>query len=297
MSNGHEHKQLRGARTKGSDTMGHRARGWLVGIGGVVAGVTVLGLAPLAGASAQGVRQTSASGSTARPGSAYASTTQPLTFGMRGPAVKALQERLNFLHYYAGKPDGIFGWNTMEAVWAFKEVQSGKAEPKNPDIVGPIMQRELKHPKAPRVLVKRGHWTRVEINKNVGVLVVYHGKRSVLISHISSAATCRPDGCGWVTPDGKYHTWLYLAGPVADATFGGYMYNPVFFIGTSFAIHGMPNPTSTFSPDGVPLNAASHGCVRIPMDISVFFHKLVHVSSTNGTPVYIFGGQQDYSGI
>jgi hypothetical protein len=278
--------------------MGHRARGWLVGTGAVAAGVTVLALAPVAGASAQGARQISGSASTgARPDSPYASTTQTLTFGSQGRAVKALQERLNQLHSYSGKPDGIFGWDTMEAVWAFKEVQSGKAEPKNPDVVGPIMQRQLLHPKRPPELLKHAHWTRVEVNKNIGVLVVYHLKKIVLISHISSAATCRPDGCGWVTPDGTYHTWLYIAGPVADASFGGYMYNPVFFIGTAFAIHGMPNPTSTFSPDGVPLNAASHGCVRIPLDISVFFHKLVHVSSTNGTPVYIFGGQQDYSGI
>ena len=61
------------------------------------------------------------------------------------------------------------------------------------------------------------------------------------------------------------------------------MYNPVFFIGRSYAIHGMPNPTSTFSEDGVPLNAASHGCVRIPMDISMFLHKLIHISPTTGT--------------
>ena len=129
------------------------------------------------------------------------------------------------------------------------------------------------------------------------MLVVYHGKKIALISHISSAAYCRPDGCGWVTPDGTYRAWEYIPGPVADASFGGYMYNPVFFIGTSFAIHGMPDPTSEFSPDGVPLNAASHGCVRIPLDISVFLHKLIHVNASNGTLIYIVGNDQDSSGI
>jgi hypothetical protein len=29
-----------------------------------------------------------------------------------------------------------------------------------------------------------------------------------------------------------------------------------------------------------PLNAASHGCVRIPLGISVFLHKLIHVNAT-----------------
>jgi lipoprotein-anchoring transpeptidase ErfK/SrfK len=58
------------------------------------------------------------------------------------------------------------------------------------------------------------------------------------------------------------------------------MFNPVFFIGGSYAIHGdIP----------VPLYAASHGCVRIPMDIAMFFHKLIRVSQTHGTPIYIRG--------
>jgi hypothetical protein len=260
-------------------------------------------LAPMAGASTGNIGLITAHAVktvktvVAAPGSDYKPTHQTLTFGMHGAAVKALQKRLNFLHYYAGPDDGAFGWDTMEAVWAFKEVQSGQPEPRNPDTVSPAMQRQLLHPKLPKILVKHAHWTRIEVNKNVGVLVVYHGKKIALISHVSSAAYCRPDGCGWVTPDGTYRAWLYDPGCVPDATFGGCMYNPVFFIGTTFAIHGMPNPTSTFSPDGVPLNAASHGCVRIPLDISVFLHKLVHVSSSDGTLIYIIGGDQDNAGI
>jgi hypothetical protein len=273
----------------------------LIGVGSAaVAGVTALSLAPIAGASTGDVKLSdghAAVAVSAQPGAVYAPTGQTLTLGSHGKAVKALQQRLNYLHYYAGKADGSFGWDTMEAVWAFKEVQSGKPEPADPDIVGPATQRELVKPKLPKVLVKHAHWTRIEVDKNIGVLVVYHGKKIALISHISSAAYCRPDGCGWVTPSGTYRAWEFIPGAVADSSFGGYMYNPVFFISTTFAIHGMPDPTSTFSPDGVPLNAASHGCVRIPLDISVFLHKLIHVSATNGTLIYIIGNAQDYSGI
>jgi hypothetical protein len=96
-----------------------------------------------------------------------------------------------------------------------------------------------------------------------------------------------------VTPDGKYHTWKYMKGCVPDATFGGCLYNPVFFIGTSYAVHGMPNPTSTFSYDGVPLNPASHGCVRIPMDVSKIFHNKVRVRKTGGTPIFIYGNNRN----
>jgi hypothetical protein len=51
--------------------------------------------------------------------------------------------------------------------------------------------------------------------------------------------------------------------------------NPVFFIGTTFAIHGDTD---------VPRRPASHGCVRIPTHVAAFFHTLV---PTPGTPVYI----------
>jgi hypothetical protein len=53
------------------------------------------------------------------------------------------------------------------------------------------------------------------------------------------------------------------------------MYNPVFFIGTAYAIHG---------DSVVPLQPVSYGCVRIPMDIAAFFPALVPAP---GTPVYI----------
>jgi peptidoglycan hydrolase-like protein with peptidoglycan-binding domain len=279
--------------------MWHGTRGWLIGLGAATAaGAAVLSLAPTAGATTASPRQKVAgsSATAAQAGSTYVPSTRTLTFGMRNSAVKALQKRLNFLHYYAGKPDGLFGWDTMEAVWAFKEVQSGKAEPKNPDVVGRTMQRQLVHPKLPKVLVRRASWSRIEINKNVGVLVLYRHKKIELISHVSTAAFNRPDGSGWVTPDGKYRALWFAAGWVSGSL--GSMWNPVVFTPNgAFAIHGEPNPTSTFGADGVPLNAASHGCVRIPMDIASFFHKIIHISQTNGTPIYIKGHNQDETGI
>ena len=279
--------------------MGHGTRGWLVGLGAAAAvGATVLSLAPSAGASTGSLRQkvNGPGAAVAQPGPAYRPSGKTLRFGMRNSAVKALQKRLNYLHYYSGKADGFFGWDTMEAVWAFKEVQSGKAEPKHPDIVGRAMQRQLVHPKLPRVIVRHANWSRIEVNKNVGVLVVYRKTKIELISHVSTAAACRPDGCGWITPDGRYRALWFAAGWVGGPL--GQMWNPVVFTPNgAYAIHGEPNPTSTFGPDGVPLNAASHGCVRIPMDIANFFHKLIHVNPTHGTPIYIKGHPQDETGI
>jgi hypothetical protein len=60
----------------------------------------------------------------------------------------------------------------------------------------------------------------------------------------------------------------------------GEMYNPVFFISTVFAIHG-----DTYVPQG----PASHGCVRIPMDVAAFFPKMVKAP---GTQVHVYGKAQ-----
>lgn len=275
--------------------MGQGARRWLAGVGTAAAvGVSVLGQAGVAGAVSAGPAaaglasiRTAVSGK-APPGSVYTPTGQTLVRGMRGPAVKALQQRLSFLHYFVGKINGHFGWDTQEGVWAFKEVQSGKMIPPNPNMVGPAMQRELVHPRLPKMFEPRSGWKRrIEINLKLEVLVLYHHNKVELISHVSSAAYCRPDGCGFVTPPGEYRAQLFLKGAVRDNSFGGHMYNPVFFIGTEFAIHGMPYPTRTISFHGVPLNPASHGCVRIPYDLSLYFHTLIHVSRTDGTPIWI----------
>jgi peptidoglycan hydrolase-like protein with peptidoglycan-binding domain len=194
--------------------------------------------------------------------------------GMTGAQVKALQRRLAALKYYPGKIDGHFGTNTLEAVWAFYEVQG--LTPHN--YVNSAMKKALAHPRAPKVLVKNGGANRIEINLYREVLVLYRNNKVQLISHVSSGGHyyfCNPGGgCGYaVTPTGNFRTRVFMRGWVHVPL--GEMYNPVFFIGTAYAIHG-----DTY----VPLAPVSHGCVRIPMDIAAFFHKLVKVP---GEPVYI----------
>jgi len=199
--------------------------------------------------------------------------------------VKALQQRLSYLHYYVGRADGTFGWDTLEGVWAFKEVQSGKIQPRNPNAVGPTMQRQLVHPKLPKVLHSRGGPWRIEINKRIEVLVLYRDDKVRLITHVSSGGGyyyCSPHGggCGYaITPDGRYRTLSFAPGNITVPL--GQMFNPVFFIGRAYAIHGEPN-------GAVPLYPASHGCVRIPWDLAVWFHRVVRLGP-HGTPVFISG--------
>jgi len=204
---------------------------------------------------------------------APAAPARALQPGMSGPAVKALQRRLAALKYYPGAIDGHFGMNTLEAVWAFYEVQ--RLTPHN--YVNSAMKRALAHPRAPRVLVRHGGANRIEVNLTREVLVLYRNNKIQLISHVSTGGHyyyCSRGGCGYaVTPTGNFRTVVFMRGWVHVPL--GEMYNPVFFIGTRFAIHGDTD---------VPLAPVSHGCVRIPMDIAAFFHKLVKVP---GEPVYI----------
>jgi lipoprotein-anchoring transpeptidase ErfK/SrfK len=229
----------------------------------VLAAATAAGASPAAPAARTAP---AAPAGAAAPGSAL----QP---GMKGAAVKALQRRLAALKYYPGAIDGNFGTSTLEAVWAFYEVQGLPAH----DYVSSAMQWALAHPRAPQALVPRGGANRIEVSLSREVLVLYHGNQVQLISHVSTGGHyyyCSNGGCGYaVTPTGNFRTVVFMPGWVAVPL--GEMYNPVFFIGTAFAIHGEPD---------VPLAPVSHGCVRIPMDIAAFFHTLVRVP---GEPVYI----------
>ena len=197
-----------------------------------------------------------------------------LQFGMHGSAVRTLQRRLAALKYYPGAIDGNFSTNTLEAVWAFQEVQGLPGE----DFVSSAMRRALNHPRAPRVLDAAAGPNRVEVNIGIEVLVLYKHNHVQLISHVSSGGGyyyCSPGGgCGVaITPTGNFRTLSFVPGWIAVPL--GFMYNSVFFIGTAFAIHGDTD---------VPLAPVSHGCIRIPMDIAAFFHKLVRIP---GEPVIV----------
>jgi peptidoglycan hydrolase-like protein with peptidoglycan-binding domain len=203
-----------------------------------------------------------------------AATGPVLREGMDGLSTRELQRKLTALHYYPGPIDGQFGIDTLEAVWAFQEVQGLPGE----DYVSSAMEQALNNPRAPQVLDAGAGPNRIEVNLSTEVLVLYHNNQIELISHVSSGGGyyyCSPGGgCGYaITPTGNFSTVVFMPGWVIVPL--GEMYNPVFFVGTSYAIHG-----DTY----VPLAPVSHGCIRIPMDIAAFFHTLVTVP---GEPVIV----------
>jgi lipoprotein-anchoring transpeptidase ErfK/SrfK len=204
----------------------------------------------------------------------YVAPKRTLSYGMRGSDVKGLQQRLAALKYYPGPADGIFGMDTLEAVWAFQEVQHLSVD----GIVGPVTGRALVSPRTYQARYPHGGALRVEINLTTRVLVLYQDNKIALISHVSTGGGYWYwTGNGWahaVTPTGHFRTTVYMPGWITVPL--GQMYNSVFFIDTAYAMHG-----DTY----VPVNPVSHGCVRMPMDIAAFFHSML---KTPGTPVYIY---------
>lgn len=246
----------------------------MAGASAVAAGIVFASGAPAQATAARpaGLTASVAAARVASP--AYTPAKRMLRYGMHGADVTALQRRLAQLKYYPGPVDGWFGNYTLEAVWAFQETQRLQVD----GIVGPRTGQALAHPRAPAARYPRGGALRVEVNLSLRVLLLYQRNALALVSHVSAGGGyyyCSRGHCGYaVTPTGHFRTTVYMPGWVTVPL--GQMYNPVFFIGTSYAIHGASY---------VPVQPVSHGCVRMPMDIAAFFHKMV---KTPGTPVYIY---------
>jgi peptidoglycan hydrolase-like protein with peptidoglycan-binding domain len=214
---------------------------------------------------------------------AAATSTLPaksLYFGNHGPAVRSVQKRLNQLGYYAGPANGRYGYDLEEAVWAFKEVQGLPMNKYTNSVITAAFRRALLSPRQPHSKYPTGGAGRIEVNQSIQVLVLYRDNKPHLILHVSSGGgyyfCAAPGNCGYaVTPDGIYTALSYLPGTITVAL--GFMENPIFFIGTVYAIHG---------GEPVPWYPDSHGCVRIASDVVKWFHTEVQIGST---PIYIYG--------
>ena len=208
---------------------------------------------------------------------AYVPPGQNLSLGASGAADASVQARLAQLGYYPGPVNGTYGADLEEAVWAFKEVQ-GLPLLGGSSLIGPVMRDDLVNPKPPPVLVPDGGPNRIEVNQSIQVLVLYQNNHPSVILHVSTGGRyyfCS-NGCGYaITPDGNYKALSYLQGTITVPL--GFMENPVFFIGRTYAIHG---------GEPVPWYPDSHGCVRIYDDAVTWFHNDVRIGVTN---IYIRG--------
>ena len=195
--------------------------------------------------------------------------------GSKGEDVKRLEERLATLKYDTGKIDGSFDSTTAFAVMAFQKVhglpRTGRA---TDDVVKLLQTAGLPEPMMPS-----GGSNRIEVDLKRQVLFLYQGGslvRTLPVSTGNNKRYCVDGDCATaVTPGGSFRVTRKIKGLRVSRL--GKLYNPLYFNG-GIAIHGAPS---------VPAGPASHGCVRIPMATSGWFHDTV----PTGTAVYVLGGR------
>jgi peptidoglycan hydrolase-like protein with peptidoglycan-binding domain len=176
---------------------------------------------------------------------------QKLKIGSKGPAVLALQQRLNELGYWNGKADGKFGGATQQAVFALQKAAGIGRD----GSVGPKTQKALDAGVQPTAKSKAGSGYLVEINLKKQLLMFV--KNGVVINTLNTSTGSNQhyeyQGQTYLadTPTGHFKVGRQIDGvrhgPLGD------LFRPKYFNG-GIAVHGSPS---------IPPYPASHGCARV----------------------------------
>ena len=223
-----------------------------------------------------------------------------LVSGVAGNDVKRVQKRLTRLGFVPGPADGVYGTETIKAVWAYEKLVLGVPSNAPTGQVTPEMWDQMQdeftiQPRRPDATPNH-----TEVYLPEQVLIVFLEDKPAMVTHMSSGdntewceeVTISPgeygnrDGedplvrgeCGRsITPGGVFHFYRQVEG-VRQSALGGLL-NPVYF-NYGIAIHGATN---------VPLQPASHGCIRIPNGLSEDFQEAVSL----GDQVYVWDGVKE----
>ncbi|MGI9645620.1 MAG: L,D-transpeptidase family protein [Ilumatobacteraceae bacterium] len=224
-----------------------------------------------------------------------------LAKGLAGNDVARVQERLADLGFVPGPADGIYGDQTIKAVWAYQKLVLGEPSSSPSGQVTPEMWDAMQDPFVIQPRRPNATPNHTEVYLPEQVLAVYHDDRPVMITHMSSGTGeewCEevtispgeynnpdPDGeplvrgeCGVSLTPGGVFTYHRQVEGIRQSSLGG-MWNPSYF-NYGIAIHGALN---------VPLQPASHGCIRVPLNISENLQGII----TLGDQVYVWDGEQE----
>lgn len=231
---------------------------------------------------------------------------QPLAQGSQSDEVRQLQDRLKELGFDPGPSDGIFGLMTTQAVWAFEKLVLGT--PRS-EATGRVDQATWERLLGDVAITPRrstnGQADHTEVYLEEQVMIVFQRDVPVLISHISTGeldangdpaqyceeATYDTDAqgreleepvtkavCALAKTPGGVFTYKRQVEGKRVSPLGG-MWNPVYF-NYGIAVHGAEN---------VPLEPASHGCVRIPMHISEYYQDMISI----GDRILVWNGKDE----
>ncbi len=225
--------------------------------------------------------------------------TRALAKGMAGDDVTEVQQRLTDLGFWPGPVDGYFGDETRRSVWAYEKLVLGVAYDEPTGQVTSEMWGDMQDPFVIQPRRPNSTPNHTEVYLPEQVIAVFHDDRAVFISHMSSGdnedwceeVTISPGEwnnpgdeplvrgeCGRsITPGGVFNFDRRIEG-VRQSSLGG-MWDPVYF-NYGIAVHGALN---------VPLQPASHGCIRIPLPLSPTFQDV----TANGDQVFVFDGVKE----
>jgi hypothetical protein len=218
-----------------------------------------------------------------------------LTNGLAGDDVTRVQQRLTDLAFDPGPIDGIYGTMTKQAVWAFEKLVVGVPREQASGAVTPEMWDRMQDPL--KITPRRptgGLADHTEVYLPEQVLIVFHADVPRIVTHIATgeldangqpAKYCETitidtsaDGipleeavqkaiCGYSkTPAGVFEANRKIEGTRNGPL--GSMWNPIY-INYGIAIHGALN---------VPIQPASHGCIRVPMHISEYMQGILEIN-------------------
>jgi hypothetical protein len=173
-------------------------------------------------------------------------------------AIRALQRRLASAGYVVGQR-GVFDARTQRAVLAFRKV-TGML--RTSEASSPVMRAiargagffAIKHPE---------HGRHIEADLSRQVIALYEKGRVVRIYPVSSGKPSTP------TIIGSFRVYSKTPGTNAK----GMVYS-AYFVG-GYATHGYPS---------VPVFAASHGCLRVPIPDAISLYNWIKI----GTPVDVY---------
>lgn len=234
--------------------------------------------------------------------------------GIVGDDVALVQQRLADLAFDPGPIDGIFGSLTQQAVWAFEKLVLGVPRAEATGRVTPEIWDRMQDPITIQPRRPTGGLAdHTEIYLPEQVMIVFHADRPALIVHVSTgeliegATSFTPwwetaaEYCETVvidtddngvpleepiekaicgrsyTPPGVFQAYKKIEGR-RESRLGG-MYDPIY-INQGIAIHGALN---------VPLEPASHGCIRVSQYIGLFLQSLLDI----GDRVLIWDGETE----
>ncbi len=222
-----------------------------------------------------------------------------LGIGSSGDDVRRLQQRLDRLGFVPGGDDGYFGDLTQQAVWAFEKAV---LEIPRDDVTGLVTPDTWTRIMDPDTAVEPrrpepGTANHTEIYLPEQVMAVFHEQQPVFVAHMSHGTGdewCREvtispgeygnedsteplhvGRCGVSNTPGGVFEYDRMVDGRRESALGG-MLNPVYF-NYGIAVHGAYN---------VPNSPASHGCVRIPNEISELYQSAVDI----GERVFVWDG-------